>query len=69
MATVSYCDQSEIKHRRKVAEAKALGIIVPSKSNCDHRFQKLLKETLIPAPLSFRAAALTLLWIDESENE
>lgn len=36
MATVSRCDQSEIKNRRKVAEAKALGIIVSYKSNCDH---------------------------------
>ncbi len=45
MATVSRSDQSVIKHRRKVVEARALWIIVPHKSKLWLlRFQKLLKE-------------------------
>lgn len=35
MATVRRSDQSAIKQRGKVAEARALWIIVPHKSNCE----------------------------------
>lgn len=70
MATVSYSDQSVIKHKRNGDGAKALWVIVPYKSKLWLlRFQKLLKRALISALLSFHIAALALLWIDESEDE